>query len=67
LLLAISLSIALIIPAQRLWWIHALLATFLLFLSLAFHDKRHLSSDSYLVGLFAFAADSQDIPNQPLL
>lgn len=67
LLLAISLSIALIIPAQRLWWIHALLAAFLLILSLAFHDKRHLSFDSYLVGLLAFAAVSRDIPNQPLL
>lgn len=64
LLLAISLSIALIILAQRLWWIHALLAAFLLILSLAFHDKRHLSFDSYLVGLFAFAAVSRDIPNQ---
>ncbi len=67
LLLAISLSIALIIPAQRFWWILGLLAAFLLILSLAFHDKRHLSFDSYLVGLFAFAAVSRDIPNQPLL
>ncbi len=67
LLLAIPLSIALIIPAQKLWWIHAPLAISLLILSLAFHDKRHLSFDSYLVGLFAFAAVSRDIPNQPLL
>lgn len=63
LLLAIPLSIALIIPAQKLWWIHAPLAISLLILSLAFHDKRHLSFDSYLVGLFAFAAVSRDIPN----
>lgn len=67
LLLAIPLSIALIIPAQKLWWIHAPLAISLLILSLAFHDERHLSFDSYLVGLFAFAAVSRDIPNQPLL
>lgn len=67
LLLAIPLSIALIIPAQKLWWIHAPLAISLLILSLAFHDKRHLSFDSYLVGLFAFAAVSRDILNQPLL
>lgn len=67
LLLAIPLSIALIIPAQKLWWIHAPLAISLLILSLAFHDKRHLSFDSYLVGLFAFAAVSRDIPNQSLL
>lgn len=67
LLLAIPLSIALIIPAQKLWWIHAPLAISLLILSLAFHDKRHLSFDSYLVGLFAFAVVSRDIPNQPLL
>uniref|UniRef100_A0A7C1NVR1 Uncharacterized protein n=1 Tax=Agrobacterium albertimagni TaxID=147266 RepID=A0A7C1NVR1_9HYPH len=67
LLLAIPLSIALVIPAQKLWWIHALIAAFLLILSLAFHDKRHLSFDSYLVGLFAFAAVSRDISHQPLL
>ncbi len=66
-LAGLLLAIALIIPAQRLWWIHALLAAFLLILSLAFHDKRHLSFDSYLVGLLAFAAVSRDIPNQPLL
>ena len=29
--------------------------------------QAHLSFDSYLVGLFAFAAVSRDIPNQPLL
>lgn len=67
LLLAIPLSIVLIIPAQKLWWIHAPLATLLLILSLIAQDKRHLSFDSYLVGIFAFAAVSRDIPNQPLL
>lgn len=67
LLLAIPLSIVLVIPAQKLWWIHAPLAICLLILSLGFHEKRHLSFDSYLVGLFAFAAVSRDIPNQPLL
>jgi hypothetical protein len=55
LLLAIPLSIVLIIPAEKLWWIHALVAMILLILSLIFHDKRHLSFDSYLVGLFVFA------------
>lgn len=67
LLLAISLSIVLIIPAERLWWLHAPLAAVLFVGSLVFHEKRHLSFDSYLVGLFAFAAISKDIPNQPLL
>ncbi len=50
LLLAFALSIVLIVPAQKLWWIHAPLVLFLLILSLAFHDKRHLSFDSYLSG-----------------
>lgn len=67
LLLAIPLSIVLIIPAERLWWLHAPLAAILFIGSLVFHEKRHLSFDSHLVGLVAFAAVSKDIPNQPLL
>jgi hypothetical protein len=67
LLLAIPFSIVLTIPVQKRWWIHPPLAIFLLILSVTFHDKRHRSFDSYLVGLFTSAAVSRDIPNQPLL
>lgn len=67
LLLAIPFSLALIIPCERVWWIHAPVALVFLIVSLFYHEPRHLAFDSYLVGFFAFAAVCRDIPNRPLL
>ncbi|WP_457812209.1 hypothetical protein [Sinorhizobium meliloti] len=46
---------------------HGPFALALLILSILFLDRRHLALDSFLVGLFAFAPLSRDIPNQPML
>jgi hypothetical protein len=67
LLLAIPFSLALIIPCERVWWIHAPVALAFLGVSLVSHEPRHLAFDSYLIGFFAFAAVCRDIPNRPLL
>ncbi|BCH62693.1 hypothetical protein RvVAT039_pl12600 (plasmid) [Agrobacterium vitis] len=67
LLVAIPLSLALIVPCERLWSIHAPCALVLLVVSALFQAERHLALDSYLVGFFAFAAVCRDIPNRPLL
>lgn len=67
LMLAISLAFILIITSERIWWIHAPLGLLFLIVSIAFHDQRNLSFDSFLVGLFSFPAICRDIPNQPLL
>ena len=65
--LAIPLSFVLILPAQRIWWVHAPLAAILFIASLFTQDERHLAFDSFLVGLVAFAALCRDIPNQTLV
>ena len=66
-LLAIPFSFLLIIPCERVWWIHAPFALAFLVVSLVYHEPRHLAFDSYMVGFFAFAAVCRDIPNRPLL